>query len=80
MNPSRALFLAGGIVGITGAIFVAWQTNNHQVCTSVLIQVLANGGCGKANFIYGAGQVCLVAGIVLVVIASALTLRGASRK
>jgi hypothetical protein len=56
----------GLILAVIGGIAVAWQSNNHAACNSVFIQALSNGGCGKANFIWGSGVVVLVIGVAFI--------------
>lgn len=70
MNAAK-IGIPGVIAAIIGAIFLVWQTNNHAVCQSVIIQALANGGCGKANAIWAAGWILLVIGVMLVAVALA---------
>jgi hypothetical protein len=43
---------------------MAWQSNNHSACSSVLVQATAQGQCQEANTIWSIGILGLVLGIV----------------
>lgn len=65
MMKARVIIGIGLAVAIVGGILVAWQSNNHTACQSLFVQVFANGGCGRANFMWGSGIVGIAIGFLL---------------
>lgn len=69
MNPYRgeAMLTIGIVIAVVGGIALAWQSNNHSACGSVLVQAAAHDSCSTANLIWTAGLIGLVLGVALII-------------